>query len=333
MTLPRLAIVITCWNYQDYVARAIRSVVSQASAYCELVVVDDGSTDASWDVIMREGVTAYRIENGGQLAACLYGVNRTKAPFVLFLDADDELEPGSIDNILSRLDDGVAKLQFSLNRIDRDGNVISAPVPKLDNFRSRHLVDLVLRTGVYLTPPTSGNVFRRDVCALLEDVKYDRAVDGVILFAAPFMGDVVSISQPLGRYRVHDRNDSGVSGVLDPQKLRREMHRFVARTEHLREVLTRYDRDRDLTPPESTYFYIERSFYLAIAEGERIALSRLLVLLKHVWQGYHPVKAKAGLTTFFTLAAILPNERARRGLAYRLAAGKRSTIGLLRAVI
>lgn len=333
METPKIAVVITCWNYEAYVADAIRSVVSQRCADCELVVIDDGSTDSSWDAIQREGVTAYRIENCGQRAAGLYGLEQTRAPFILFLDADDELAPGSLATILSKLDDDVAKLQFSLTRIDHRGNFMSVGTT-LEPFRDHHMIrDRVLRTGVYTSPPTSGNVFRRDVCEYLREMDYDRAVDGIILFIAPFMGDVVSLSEKLGRYRVHGRNISGLGRPVDPVSLRGELHRFVLRMEHLRRALVQYGRAEDLIEPEKAYFYLERSFYLAIAEGRRPPVGILLPLLRRLWGEYYPPKTKMTITAFCLLTMVLPNRNARRGLAYRLNAGKRSTVGLLQALI
>ena len=134
---PRLAVVIPCYNYESFVERAILSVLDQAESDCEVVVVDDGSTDNSWDAIERTGVRAFRIENGGARLACLYGFDKTTAPFVLFLDADDELKPGSIDQIIKLLDPNVAKLQFSLSLIDAQGRDMNGPLSTLDCFRSR----------------------------------------------------------------------------------------------------------------------------------------------------------------------------------------------------
>jgi glycosyltransferase involved in cell wall biosynthesis len=333
MEVPKIAVVITCWNYEAYVAKAIRSVVSQERDDCELVVIDDGSTDSSWDIIQGEGVTAYRIENGGQRAAGLYGLERTQAPFILFLDADDELAPGSLATIISKLDSDVAKLQFSLTRINDQGAVTSAAAP-LKEFRERQtLADRVLRTGVYTTPPTSGNVFRRDLCEHLREMTYDRAVDGVILFAAPFMGDVVSLSEQLGRYRVHGRNISGLGRAVDPASLRGELTRFVQRTSHLRRILVQYGRAEELVQPELTYFYLERSFYLAIAEGRRPSIGRLFDLLRQLWRESYPMKTKGTVAAFCLLTMVLPNRRARSGLAYRLNGGKRSTLGLIQALL
>jgi glycosyltransferase involved in cell wall biosynthesis len=333
-TEPRLAIIIPCWNYADYVASAIRSVTVQGRQDCELIVVDDGSTDLSWDVIQREGVTAYRTANCGQRAACLYGLGRARSKFILFLDADDELEPGSLDTILENLDDRVAKLQFPLTRIDGSGAVIGEPLPRLDRFRDTGaLAAQVLETGTYTTPPTSGNVFRRDLCELLEEAEYDRAVDGVILFAAPFFGDVVSLSQALGRYRVHDRNDSGLGRAPDPQLLRRELTRFVARLEHLRKVLRRFGKAADLVAAEQTFFYLERSLYLSIAEGRRVPVGTLLQIVRRIWTGDHKVTTRGALSVFLFLSVVLPNRRAQKGLAYRLAPGDRSVAGFFRALL
>ncbi|WP_246737846.1 glycosyltransferase family 2 protein [Rhizobium grahamii] len=319
---PSLAIIITCFNYERFVSQAIRSVTSQLRDDCQLIVIDDGSTDASWEAIRAEGVEAYRVENGGARAACLHGIATTRAPFLLFLDADDELAPGALDTIVSHLDSGVAKLQFPLVRIDEHGAPITGhPVPKLESFRDRRLTESVLRTGVYTSPPTSGNVFRRDVCELLAEVDYEPWIDGVMLFAAPFYGDVVSLSEPLGRYRIHGCNDSGLGRAVDPQVLRRELKRFVDRMRHLRQILQRFEVAQDLVRTEEAYFYLERSFYLAVAEGRDVSISTTFRLLKKLWGGENQLRTKCTLGGFLMLTALLPNRRAQRSLSYRLDVG------------
>lgn len=331
---PKLAIVISCYNYEVFVERAIRSVTDQNRMDCELVVVDDGSTDASWDVISRCNVTAYRIANGGQRTACLYGFDRTTAPFVLFLDADDELKPGSLEAIISLLDPQVAKVQFGLTVIDADGTPIADRHWNLDRFRSREaLAREVLRRGVYKTPPTSGNVFRRDLCALLREAIYDRPVDGIILFAAPFFGDVVSVPDELGRYRIHGHNDSGLGRAPEADMLQREIDRFLARSKHLSAVLQRQGQQTHLTPPERTFYFRERSFYLAIAAGRRPLLRAVPGLVRTMWSEPFSLKNKFAIAVLFGLAAVLPDERRKRLLAYRLKAGPRSAIGFLKQIV
>lgn len=331
---PKLAVIISCYNYETFVNRAIRSVVSQGRNDCELVVIDDGSTDNSWDVIARSGVTAFKISNEGQRTACLFGLDQTTAPFVLFLDADDELKPGALGAIIDRLDAKVAKLQFPLTRIDANGDVISQASPSLTAFRdSVELARQVLQTGVYKTPPTSGNVFRRDVCQFLREAKYDRAVDGVILFAAPFMGDVVSVSEELGCYRIHGRNDSGVGGAPDAHSLERDINRFVARMDHLRDIIRRCNHNLELVPSHEAFYFQERSFCLAVAAGKRPSVTFLPHLLYKLADAPYLAKTKIAMALFFILALLLPIDRAKALLAYRFRVGHRSTLGFIKEII
>lgn len=331
---PKLAVIITCYNYESFVERAIRSVLDQASDDCEIVVVDDGSTDGSWEVISRCGTTAFKIENSGQRAACLFALDRTRAPFILFLDADDELKPGALAAIIGLLDPALAKLQFSLTQIDAQGNVIGGPLSPLETFRSRgELARRVLKTGVYRTPPTSGNVFRRDLCEFLREVDYDRAVDGVILFAAPFLGDVVSISDELGRYRIHDRNDSGLGREPDVDSLARDINRFVARTDHLRKIVARLSPGEELVNPRDAFFFRERSFYFEIVSGRRPRIASLIGLLRTLINEPFSRKNKIAIATFFLVLMLLPTDRRKSLLAYRLQPTNRSPWGFARQLL
>jgi glycosyltransferase involved in cell wall biosynthesis len=331
---PKLAIVISCFNYERFVERAIRSVLNQRRDDCELVVVDDGSTDGSWDVISRSGVTAFRIENRGARLACLFGLDETRASFVLFLDADDELKPGALSAIIDHLDPGVAKLQFPLTRIDADGNVIPGAFAPIAAFRDRDtLARLVLKNGVYKSPPTSGNVFRRDLCEILREADYDKFVDGVVLFAAPFLGDVLSISEELGCYRIHGRNDSGLGGIPDAFSLDRDIGRFLARMEHLRAIVRRLAPDQELVDPRETFYFRERKFYLDIASGQSPRLRSLPGLLCKLVSQPFSAKNKVGMAVFFLLASLMPNDRGKALLAYRLKTENRSALGFVREMM
>ena len=89
--LPSVSVVIPCWNAEKWVARAIQSVLDQDYADLEIVVVDDGSTDNSLDVIRSFG-GVIRWEAGPNRGACAArnrGLEISQGQHVLFLDADD----------------------------------------------------------------------------------------------------------------------------------------------------------------------------------------------------------------------------------------------------
>ncbi len=331
---PIIAVIITCFNYESYVSRAIESVVSQNVSGYEIVVVDDGSTDRSWDVIQKTGVVAYQIPNGGQRLACLYGLGKTRAPFVLFLDADDELLPGALERIRSMLDPGVAKVQFCLTCIDAAGHLLVDRYPALEAFRNTDkVVGEILRSGVYQTPPTSGNVFRRDVCELLEHCEYDNAVDGVILLAAPFMGEIVSLPDSLGLYRIHGNSDSGLGRNPQILTIERDLRRFRYRLAHLRKIIKNIRTDYKLVEAEATYYYNVNLFYASIFSGSRCSIRNLMRLFRALLREPRRRKWKATNMLFFLLVFLAPLGRAQALLAFRLSIGHRSVLQFLRAVV
>ena len=328
----KLAVIINCYNYADYVERTIRSVLAQGHEDCELIVVDDGSVDASWEVIKRTGVTAYRIENGRQRKACLYGLDKTSAPFVLFLDADDELLPGALETIIPQLKASVAKLQFCLRRIDGDNNPLHSVVPEpatvnaLGNLRER-----VLKTGVYASPPTSGNVFRRDVCELLRDADYDDAVDGVIILAAPFFGEVIALTAELGLYRVHARNMSGVGREINARQIESDMARFRDRLDHLKVILAQRSESAELDC-ERTFFYAEKKFVLSVISHNDRKYKNYIKLILITHREYFSPKQKLLLLLFYTVAAVTPKYLAKRLIDIRYRPERRNIVAIVKAL-
>jgi len=96
MTDPDLSVVIPCYNAEKWIARAIESVLVQDGPNLEIMVVDDGSTDGSLEIITSFGDRIRWVSGGnhGASAARNRGLSLSASDYVLFLDADDYLVPG-----------------------------------------------------------------------------------------------------------------------------------------------------------------------------------------------------------------------------------------------
>ncbi len=96
--MTSFAVVITSYNYREFVGLAIDGALAQTRAPMQIIVVDDGSTDGT-PAHLRERygadprVTLLCGENGGQLSAFQRGMAQVRADVVCFLDADDRWEP------------------------------------------------------------------------------------------------------------------------------------------------------------------------------------------------------------------------------------------------
>ena len=97
-----ISIVIPLYNKQDYITDTIQSILNQGLDDFEIVIVDDGSTDRSVAIIQEmncQKIRLYSQENAGPGAARNKGVKLALYDWILFLDADDTLEPGCLQTI------------------------------------------------------------------------------------------------------------------------------------------------------------------------------------------------------------------------------------------
>lgn len=214
---PLVSIIINNYNYVRFLAEAVESACSQAYSNIEVIVVDDGSTDNSKDVIDSFGDRILPVfkENGGQASAFNTGFEASHGEIILFLDADDALLPHAVEKIVSDWKPGIAKAHFLLNAIDGEGQPLGYTYPSRGQYLGRgDVVATLLERGVYGVAPTSGNALGRDALSSIFPIpeeKYCISADGYIATSIAFYGDVLAIEEPLGLYRVHGSNNWGTS--------------------------------------------------------------------------------------------------------------------------
>lgn len=103
-----ISVVIPLYNKKAHISRAIQSILNQDALPCEIVVVDDGSNDGGGMEASSLGSSLVRVvrqDNQGTSAARNRGVAESRAPFVAFLDADDEWLPCHLSNLLKLIEE------------------------------------------------------------------------------------------------------------------------------------------------------------------------------------------------------------------------------------
>lgn len=125
---PLVSIIIPCYNSQAYIADAINSALNQTYSNLEVVVVDDGSTDDSVNIIKSFGdrLKFEQSEHKGACAARNKGLSISQGEYIQFLDADDLLIEHKIETQLPFLLQDEADLVFCKGYIFGDGKGIRA---------------------------------------------------------------------------------------------------------------------------------------------------------------------------------------------------------------
>lgn len=99
---PLLSIVIPCYNRENFIATLISELLSQLDSTVEIIVIDDGSTDQSWEIIQTYlGKIKFASQkNKGPSAARNLGVKLARGRFIKFIDADDKCQAEGLIKVL-----------------------------------------------------------------------------------------------------------------------------------------------------------------------------------------------------------------------------------------
>jgi hypothetical protein len=207
-----VSIIIINHNYAAYLATAINSALAQDYTAIEVVVVDDGSTDGSRELLAAYAgrVQVVLCEQGGHAKAANAGYLQAKGDYLLFLDADDFLYAQAVSVALAAMQDGDAKVQFRLDTVDAQGRDRHMSFPYFPpDFSPEQVEKQVCLTGWYPWTVSSGNLFARSFLQQvmpLDAARIYRSPDGYLNNIAPLFGPVRSLRQVLGAYRVHGAN-------------------------------------------------------------------------------------------------------------------------------
>ncbi|MGQ9653039.1 MAG: glycosyltransferase family 2 protein [Thermodesulfobacteriota bacterium] len=182
-----VSVIINNYNYGRFLERCIDSALAQTYANREVIVVDDGSTDDSPNIVSSYGerITAVFKENGGQASALNSGFSISRGGVICFLDSDDELGPTAMESVVPLFgDQEVVEVNWPLEVVDQDGVPTGKVVAKAGHAWARRALERVF-------PIPEGTLY---------------GVDGYLWTILPLFGRVEEFPTPLGTYRWHGDN-------------------------------------------------------------------------------------------------------------------------------
>lgn len=99
---PLVSIIVPVYNVGEFVRPCVKSLLAQAHKNIEILIINDGSTDDTVDVIKETAgddprLTVLDKENGGLSSARNYGTERCKGDYIMYVDGDDLIDPGAVE--------------------------------------------------------------------------------------------------------------------------------------------------------------------------------------------------------------------------------------------
>lgn len=210
-----VSVIITNFNYDQYLKDSIESVLNQTYQNIEVIIVDDGSTDGSKEIILdyakKYGTLIHPVfkKNGGQASAFNSGFLKTNGEIITFLDSDDCWMPEKLERTVHAFSQGAHVLvqhrHFVINENGKvDKNRIWPKRYNSGNVYSKYFIEN--HTDYFST--TSGIACLRN--CLNEyfplDESWKICADVPLTRPIPIFGPILSIDEPLGYYRIHSDN-------------------------------------------------------------------------------------------------------------------------------
>ena len=234
MSHPAITVLMPVYNSERYVAMAVKSILDQTFRDFEFLIVNDGSTDNSMDIIREFDDPRIRVidtENRGVAAALRLGVEKATGDYIARMDADDESLPNRLEIEKRCLDEnpGIAVVHGSVEYIDSEGQPVFLD---RDEGHSNIITKWLLNwknVPIHSTVMMRASILKEH--ALNYRIEMNRAEDFDLWNRIARVGDFMYLPDILIRYRIHSENVSN-SSPIDLQ--------FDAQTRVVRENIKRY---------------------------------------------------------------------------------------------
>ncbi|MBQ7233687.1 MAG: glycosyltransferase family 2 protein [Bacillales bacterium] len=104
----KVSVIIPAYNTEEYIAECMESIINQTLKEIEIIVVDDGSTDRTWDMLQEyelkypDKIRAFHKENGGQASARNFALQYARGEYLGFVDSDDWIDAEMYDEMYQK---------------------------------------------------------------------------------------------------------------------------------------------------------------------------------------------------------------------------------------
>jgi glycosyltransferase involved in cell wall biosynthesis len=273
MANPLVSVIIPVYNRDYCIRRAIDSVLAQTFKDYELIVVDDGSTDKSVEVIKIYGDAVQLItqKNAGSAAARNTGVRAARGRWIAFLDSDDEWRPEKLEWQLRYLEKYQARVCYSRS-VAENGQ----PLPDIEDIQStvkepgvHHVAEpMTFVTKARCHPYLQSMVLARELFdqAGFFDTALPAGEDTLWIFNLSFFADCIYLDRPMTI--IHRYSDNSLSYDMRPAVAEKRFDAFIRMQQEIyRRLHTTAPEKLGLTRSRLGYF-ISRRAELACAAGE-----------------------------------------------------------------
>lgn len=136
----KVSVIIPVYNLSHWIEKCVKSVLEQTISDIEIIVVDDGSKDDSYEIVKRiqkehsEKIVLLSQENSGQAVARNRAMDLARGKYIVFVDGDDYIDPTYLQCLLEKIEsENLDCVVCGYERVNEQGNVLQKVCPDISN--------------------------------------------------------------------------------------------------------------------------------------------------------------------------------------------------------
>lgn len=232
-----ISVIVPVYNVRDYIEECVESILCQNFTECELILVNDGSTDGSGEICdsyrERSNVMVIHQRNSGHTAARQQGLRVARGKYITFVDSDDKLPANTIEQVKQKLKLFQPDIVWgTLSVYDEKGmvntatrHVVKLPEGLITNREYQESVllsALMNKNGMHVLRSMGGKYYRREAALnILNGIPEEIKIGEDMCFVGEACLDSNSIFYMEDCLYLYRRNNNSISHQADKDALSR----------------------------------------------------------------------------------------------------------------
>ncbi|MDR6546844.1 glycosyltransferase involved in cell wall biosynthesis [Chryseobacterium rhizosphaerae] len=280
---PHVSIIVPCYNVEKYVEQCVNSIISQDYRNWECILINDGSSDSTLDLIKYletkdDRIRVFTQKNLGLSATRNKGIDNSNGEFLFFLDSDDILSNDAISTLVSSFQNNdiitsvIITSTFSNDNIINKISQLLHPKEGTITFENSHFEVLVRTMETGLTPVAQNRLYRKDFIDK-NKIRFKSGIlheDELWFFETMLLArNVKFINSETYFYRI-DNQDSITKNVGD-----RNLESYI---QVMEEIFKKYSQHKHFNIIANWYVVYIKKIFLDFAIRERSKISDHIIL-------------------------------------------------------
>lgn len=270
--MSKISIIIPVYNTGKHIEKCLNSIVNQTENQdLEIIIINDGSTDNSEDIITQYiqkhkdtlNIKYYSKENEGVAKTRNFGIEKAQSEYIMFVDSDDYIELKAIGILKKYIEQNIDLIKFKLKRIDENNSIIeNVQGPVFDKITGQQAFNILYGEDVLLDSPCvyaiKKELFTKNNFKFQKRYHEDFGIIPLIILTAK---SVVSIPDYL--YKYVQAPDS-ITRTEDYNKTIEKMEDVLFHYDNMLEMLKKIKLDK--TTEENVKIYYTNAIVLKLQE-------------------------------------------------------------------